>query len=373
MAKKKQQPEKKPVQLVTDHDILEYNLSEIKLTRDLKEAAKNLTSEEVRYLVDRYYQLQRDRIRADAQAKEEKVPNNLLVFVAGHAHRLESSIKLAMLHYCKGRIEGRWMLSQHGIGPVLSAGLLAHIDIHKAKTSGSVWRFAGLDPSVAWESKPSIAKYVDGLIEKHDGDLEAVLNDCANEKGRTFQTLYDQITLDKEGERTKALTEKRIKDVLMRRPWNARLKTLCWKIGDSFVKQKGSEKCTYGHLYIKRKELEITRNLNGEYQETAKDILGKKNYSRDTVAKAAYESGKLPDGHIDMRARRMVEKLFLSHVFQVMYEVAYGREAPLPYVFAFKDHDFSHYLRPPGWNPAAEGIQLKPNPANDRVMGRESA
>lgn len=43
--------------------------------------------------------------------------------------------------------------SIHGIGPVISAGLLAHIDIHRAVTVGHIWRFAGLDPSVKWLKK----------------------------------------------------------------------------------------------------------------------------------------------------------------------------------------------------------------------------
>lgn len=275
--------------IISDEVLEEYATSSIKLSKDLKQAAKNLDEAQVRYLVDRYYQLQKDRIRADHQAKEDATPNNLVTFVRDHAWKLESTIKLAMKHYSLGRVDGQWLMGVHGIGPVLSAGLLAHIDITKARTAGSVWRFAGLDPTVTWEKKS-------------------------------------------------------------KRPWNARLKTLCWKIGDSFVKQSTNDKCFYGKLYRARKLKEVEKNLSGAHEEAAKDILAKKKFRDDTKAKAAYSEGRLPDGHVDMRARRMVEKLFLSHVFQVMWEVKFKTKAPIPYVFAIEGHDFNHYLSPPDWD-----------------------
>src|SRR6516164_4562085 len=43
-----------------------------RLKKDLREAAKGLTTEEARYLVDLYYQLQGFRIAAGNQTREEK-------------------------------------------------------------------------------------------------------------------------------------------------------------------------------------------------------------------------------------------------------------------------------------------------------------
>ena len=45
-----------------------------------------------------------------------------------------------------------------------------------------------------------------------------------------------------------------------RRPWNASLKTLSWKIGESFVRRSRDEDATYGRFYRERKQLEIERN-----------------------------------------------------------------------------------------------------------------
>jgi hypothetical protein len=334
----------------------EYAISSIKLSKDLKAAAQALQESQVRYIVDRYYQLQRDRTRADNQAREEQTPNLLLTFSRDHAWKLETTLKLAMKYYALSRPEGQWLMSLCGVGPVLSAGFLAHLDITKAKTAGAFWRFAGLDPTVAWDSKGVVRKFVEEQIDAANGDLQEAVRFCANTKGRNPDGLLLIATTKPDGSEKK-LTADSLTKALSRQPWNARLKTLCWKFGDSMVKQKGRDACFYGHIYAKRKALEVARNVAGENADAAAAILKAKNYSRDTVAKAAYHEGRLPDGHVDMRARRVTEKLFLSHLFQVMYETTYQQEAPIPYVFKFKDHDFAHCLRPPGWGGVSDPKQ----------------
>jgi len=325
----------------------EYAVSSIKLTKDLREAALQLKGANLRYIVDRFYQLQRDRTRADHQAKESATPNALLTFSRDHAWKLECTLKLAMKYHVESKTVGAWLLSVHGIGPVLSAGLLAHLDVTKAKSAASFWRFAGLDPTVVWEGKAAVKKFVLQQIEA-SVDIEQALVACAGIKGRSVQTLMDQATMKPDGT-ANPLTADSLTKALSRQPWNARLKVLCWKAALSFVRQSSSEKCYYGKLYRTRKAREVAANEAGEYAAQARTILTEKNFDRSTIARKAYEEGRLPDGHIDMRARRMVEKLFLSHIYQVMFEEEYGKPAAIPYVFAFADHDFNHYLRPPNW------------------------
>ena len=108
----------------------------------------------------------------------------------------------------------------HGTGPrlwalAIAAGFLAHIDIERAPTVGHIWRFAGLDPTQKWEKKT-------------------------------------------------------------KRPWNADLKTLCWKLGESFVKVKGNENDIYGKVYEARKAQEVLRNEAGELADQAADVLKNK-------------------------------------------------------------------------------------------------
>lgn len=259
----------------------------IKLTQDIKKAIQNLTPHEVRYLVDLYYQVQEYRKSAANQVRSAPdEPNVMLTFVFDNMRRLESRIKQAMDIYSDTQVIGQWSKSIHGIGPVLAAGLMAHIDISKASTVGKIWRFAGLDPMIKWE------------------------------KGQ-------------------------------KRPWNARLKTLCWKISDSFVKVSNSEKDFYGKFYRERKQFDITRNENGELASQAQAALEAKKYRKDTVAKKAYESGILPDGHIDMRARRYAVKMFLSHWHWVAYESTYQRKPPYPWIIEHGGH--RDLIVPPNW------------------------
>jgi len=259
-----------------------------RLTKDLRSAATSLGQAEVRFLVDTYYQLQEFRIATAHQVLQcgkQEEPHELLSWVGKQFDVFEKSIPKAMQVYAESRRDGEWLLSIHGIGPIIAAGFLAHIDITKAPTVGHIWRFAGLDPTVVWAKK-------------------------------------------------------------QKRPWNARLKVLCWKAGDSFVKQRNSPKDDYGALYDRRKGYEIDRNESGGNAECAKSTLETRKF-KDKKTKTIYESGKLPAGRIDLRARRWAVKIFLAHLHHVMFQVHYGTEPPKPYILNQGDH--VHYLAPPKW------------------------
>jgi len=249
-----------------------------KLNKDLKEAAKRLEGRECRYLVDAYYMIQEYRKSLANQIRMSgDEPNALIGWMFEQAKVVENNIKRALDVYTDENPVGVWMKSIKGIGPVLAAGLLAHIDIEKAPTVGHIWSFAGLDPTKKWG------------------------------KGQ-------------------------------KRPWNARLKTLCWKIGDCFVKVSNRPDDLYGKLYKERKEYEISKNLRGEYAEQAAEILRTKNIGRDTEAYKYYVQGLLPPGHIDMRARRYAVKQFLADLHYVWYRYHFKKEPPKPYPIAILGH-----------------------------------
>src|SRR5262249_29083837 len=122
-----------------------------RLSRDLAIAAATLSDDEARYLVDGFYMMQRDRIRAAHQLRalgENREPNIVLDWFSVQAGTLEGQIKRALDRYTQDHPMGQWLRSVKGIGPVLSAGLLAHLDIEKAPTAGHFWNFAGLNPGV---------------------------------------------------------------------------------------------------------------------------------------------------------------------------------------------------------------------------------
>jgi len=259
------------------------------LTKDLRTAAKLFNDNEARYVVDLYYTTQANRIRANNQiraAREDGEPNLMLQWVADNFDITEQGCRAALGVYAKHKRVGRWLLSVHGIGPVIAAGMLAHIDITKAPTVGHIWRFAGLDPTVKWEKKT-------------------------------------------------------------KRPWNADLKVLCWKAGKSFVMVRASNNDVYGKLYEHRKAYEIERNDSGGCADQAAAALKAKNYRKDTDARAHYEAGHLPPAQIDARARRWTVKLFLAHLQHVMYEDRYGKPPPKPYVLEHLGH--AHEIRVQGW------------------------
>lgn len=257
-----------------------------RLSRDLANAAITLSEQEARYLVDSYYQMQDNRIRAYGQIRamgETYEPHSVLAWLAEQSETLEKQVQRALDKYSINHEIGGWLRGVIGIGPVIAAGLLAHIDITRAATAGSIWRFAGLDPTSVWA------------------------------KGQ-------------------------------KRPFNARLKVLCWKAGESFVKNSNHERCFYGHLYKERKAQELAKNEAGMFAEVAADILTKRKIGHDTEAYKAYSVGKLPPAHIHARARRYAVKIFLSHLHDKLYRAHYKKPPPVPYPIAILEH--AHYIAP---------------------------
>ena len=59
------------------------------------------------------------------------------------------------------------------------------------------------------------------------------------------------------------LTKENVIKTLSKRPWNADLKLICWKAGESFVKTSNHPSDIYGHIYAERKLWEIQQNENG--------------------------------------------------------------------------------------------------------------
>lgn len=250
-----------------------------RFSRDVRNLTETLDQASARKIVDAYYVLQENRMAFAAQTRElqkQESPHELVALLYDGLYRMEKALKRPLEEFAASTIPGKWALDQYGIGPVLAAGLQAHIDITKAPTAGSVWRYAGLDPTQTWD------------------------------KGQ-------------------------------KRPFNAELKTLCWKIGQSFMKFSGKEECFYGQLYKQDKARRIAKNEAGDYADFAKSILEKKNFKAN-MTRAKLETGKLSDAQIDAQARRFAVKIFLSHYHAVAYQAHHGTPAPRPYIIAHGDH-----------------------------------
>ena len=285
------------------------------LRRDLKRDFRDaeMSRAEARYVVDVYYQLQDFRIQAAGQLRAEQgEPRRWAETLLRAFELLEKDVQTVLGAWARREPAGEWAQSITGVGPVISAGLAAHIEIRRAvpfleetgerpadagvelvtATVGSIWRFAGLDPTLTW-----------GKGEK--------------------------------------------------RPWSAKLKVLCWKLGDSFVKQSGRDSDVYGHVYRARKALEVARNEAGEFADQAAASLAERQI-KDKALRKTYEAGRLPDGRIDLRARRYAVKLFLAHYHHVAYESIMGIPPPMPYIFtenarAMGLDGHNGFIGPPNW------------------------
>lgn len=267
-----------------------------RLTRDLRRASITLDPEEVRYLVKQYYNWQEQRIRTKARMRSlQKTghPGEVIAWFARQAEILEDQIKVALDVYTSHHPIGQWIRSHKGLGPVITAGLLAHINIEKCPSVGKLWAHAGLAPGVKWE------------------------------KGQ-------------------------------RRPWNADLKVLCWKLGKSFVWNSSRPDSYYGKVYRLRKAYETDKNLKGDYAEQAAAALREKNYRADTIARAMYEKGLLPQGRIFARSSTYAVKLFLAHLWEY-WRTYEGLPVELPYPIRVLGH--THYIPPQSGDHAME-IQL---------------
>jgi hypothetical protein len=266
-----------------------------RLSRDLLQAAGTMGPKEARFLVDAYYTFQENRKRAHSQAlalekgvkigeAEDPVPEpHILVdWLFEQSRILEGQIKRALDAYTKEHVMGEWMRQIVGIGPVIAAGMLANLEGPRP-TAGRVYAFAGLaaDGQKAWKS----------------------------------------------GEK---------------RPYNQRLKTLCWHAGQSFMKLAAREDCYYGHLYRERKVFEQMMSDTGK--RTADAALWLPRVGKKTQAWGHYAAGHLPPSQIDGRARRYAVKLFLSHMNEV-WLLKLGRPIVAPFPIAHQGH--TTYIPPP--------------------------
>ena len=308
-----------------------------RLTRDLAKASVTLSDMEARFLVSAYYTAQENRIGTNNQvraASKAEEPHAVLSWFADQHEVIENQVKRALDKYTEGHPMGAWMREIYGIGPVISAGLLAYIDITQCPTVGHIERFAGIDPTVKWQStdKCKIWLLENGL------DIEKA---CLY-YGRRVSTIKRFATQDADGNQVE-VTVDRLAKALSRRPWNTTLKTLVWKASDSFRKFSGQEQCFYGQIYKQRKALIIQQNLDGKFKEYA--LERKNTVGRTTEAYKHYSVGMLPPGQIDSRAARHAVKIFLSHLHAKWWEQATGQKAAEPYAIAILGH--AHKIEPP--------------------------
>lgn len=354
------------------------------LKKDLRQSAEMIGPEQARFLVDTYYAKQDERIRQQGRIRameESEEPHAHIQAVFDFAEAQEHEIRYWLDKYSAAHPVGKWMRYHKGVGPVIAAGFLAHLDITRALYAGQFWSFAGLNPEAAWiggaKAKKAILAFVDPkytISPVQIVDIAKGLECCPKWLARrAYRLVTESPDVPVQGFAREMddleyiepliagldIKVKHVVEALSKRPWNTALKTLCWKLGESFIKVSNRDGAIYGELFRQRKEAEVEWNRSGKNAETATATLEKKNIGRTTMAYKAYEQGKLPDAQVNARARRWVVKVFLSHLHEVWWEHEYGKKPPEPYAISILGH----------------GDHIKPFPASvaavDEVIARE--
>ena len=254
----------------------------VRMGRDLRTAAQTLSHQEARFLVDTYYQFQEDRIRASGRIRamtESEEPHSVISWMEAQSSTMENQIKGALDRYSSAHPIGRWMKDIKGIGPVISAGYLANVDITRANTAGKLWAICGVSP------------------------------------GRDKRVRGEKLS------------------------FNPALKRLTYLVGQSFKRlSTNDEDAYYRHVYDQRKAYEKAKNEAKDYADTAAHVLATKKFRDDTTAKAFYGQGMLPPAHIDNRAARYAAKMFLSDLQRAWWWHETGTAPPAPYPISIMGH-----------------------------------
>ena len=324
------------------------------LTRDMKKIILNSPSpgrEEIRTLVNLFYQIQDIRIAVSEQIRsiQREVsgapePNEgnlvILTWVLKSVAATEKGIKDALEKICMSNEVGRWLMSIKGIGPALGAGCLAYFNVEGVNYASNFISYAGLnDNNRPWLGKEKSKKIIDQVIDEMADDGKTITDEMAEVISARTQWKYQYLC-------DKARSEKGVwsKDKLIKAcskiPYNASLKTHMWKVGKSFEYLKSNENSLYGRLLSERITLEIQKNERGDFKELCEQRLQEKTYGKDTETFKCYSEGKLSLPEINARSRRWVQKIFISHLFEEMYRVRYNK---LPARYYALEHCDGHH------------------------------
>lgn len=224
--------------------------------------------EELKIKTEAYYSIQKQRIQTQLRIKSYVRNGKLERDQAAELHgwmdellfRIEKKIKRDVEKLLKNVPIWQEFLKQvNGVGPCLAGSLIAGIvDIGRFRYVSSLWKYCGMH----------------------------VVNGHAPQKTR--------------GQKI---------------DWNPFLRMTCYKIGESFVKQK-ADNCLYRRLYTSKKKYYRTKHPEKVAFKTKK-------------GKTAY---KYTDGHIHAMARRYAVKIFLSHLWVRWREIE-GLPITKPWVF----------------------------------------
>jgi hypothetical protein len=319
-----------------------------KMPLGLSATAKTMSVEQAKCLVINYYSLQDYRKAANNQLRSIPAENSqmhgVLQWLAQQTEILEMEIKKALEKWTNEQPIAQWSKSIVGIGPVISAGLLAYLRVY--------------------EQRPLLNEKKKMVF---DANKQPVLEEIIRHTAGSFLSFSGIApgVVWLKGEK---------------RPWNADMKLLQWKIGEAFVKTCNNPDNIYGRLYKKEKAIDTRNNYSGKYQNQCIEKLTKYKIKKNTDAYKWYagcfpaeiwsgwedletddrmarmkemDMGEgnglrmLPPAHIHARAKRYAVSIFLSHYHHVCYWLTLNQHPPKPFAFGVLKHPEVDYIPVP--------------------------
>ena len=328
------------------------------LEESLKLKAADLTRREGKMLY-RYHKnvrvMHAGMKQAIGQLKHEKLePPELFQHFRRSAARLEKQANSSLEIYADQHVPMRWMRAV-GVGIAQSVAIYTMIDPEKAPTISALWRYCGYDPSVVKLTKKEAGECVRYFEEKLGVKYptEETIRIIAAELNRGPKQL---LRITRVGTKRTSITWGMLYKAILSYPWNQELKEILFRVGIMFRRGgrgKGLEPSPYRSIYDWRKEYEVTRNEAGDYEDQAAYKLQSRTFRKTTTAYKHYIKGRLPPGHLDARARRFAIKIFLVHLYQVMFFERYGKMPDRPYVLDVLGKE--HEIKCPRWPFKGEG------------------
>ena len=263
-----------------------------RLSKDLKQSSSELGIFEVRYLVDLYYQIQDFRIQTAGQVRnilkdDKHEPHATIGFFADNFRKIEDDIKKILDVYTSNHPVGIWAKSIMGVGPVIAAGLIANLDIKDKPTAGHFWSYCGLASGIIeYLGKAKATKAVEKFIGNATKlDYEQLCEICVNlnRKPKNILTRIENLYMGKKQIDPGNVSKSDLVKILSMPPYNTKLKNLCWKIGQSFVKVSNNPNDFYGKIYQEFKAYQNKLNEEGKLADQAKAKL--ENYNIGKVLK----------------------------------------------------------------------------------------
>lgn len=177
------------------------------MNKEIRKATVTLPDNQVRIMVDNYYQTQKYRISIENQlrALQQGFDSNdenpsILEWAVENYRVMESQMMKALADYSDSNPVTRWCKSIKGIGPVISSSLYAYFDVEGINYAGHFWSYAGLnDNNNPWLGTEKATAIVNELFKirniknKAFKKVLAKYEDKMHELGYNFKFDEDKI------------------------------------------------------------------------------------------------------------------------------------------------------------------------------------